>query len=88
MANGEFLLSEQRRLELGRALFARGLFGVREHEAELIRLKSGRLSPHYLDIRRGLSDVIARDVIADGLAALYESTPYPLADSSPEHQRR
>lgn len=64
------LLDSDDQEQVGLYLFDQGLFGVREDPADYIRLKSGRLSPHYFDIRQGVSDWKTRRVVSTTLGAL------------------
>ncbi len=66
------LLPEKDQVELAFGLFDRGLFGIKEDPSEFIKLKSGRLSPHYLDIRPGISSVGARGLIVGSMIKLAE----------------
>ncbi len=63
----ELLLNQNDQAVLTTGLFNYGLFGVKERPEEFITLKSGRKSPHYLDIRPGISDVNARKLIVGSM---------------------
>lgn len=64
MRNRELLLSEADQSKLTISLFRDGLFGIKEDPEDFITLKSKRKSPHYLDIRPGVSDYSTRQRIA------------------------
>ncbi len=61
----ELLLSEGQQLELTMQLHERGYFGIVEDEADYITLKSERRSPHYLDMRKGISFEPFREMLGD-----------------------
>lgn len=63
-------LHENTQLQLAAELVDRGLFGIFEDSEETITLKSGRLSPHYLDMRPGISSQDFRRLIAWDLGNL------------------
>jgi orotate phosphoribosyltransferase len=71
MANSghELLLPEEEQLELGRYLADEGLFGIIE-SGTFTELKSKRLSPHYLDVRPGISSHRTREIIGASMASL------------------
>ncbi|MFO0971549.1 MAG: hypothetical protein U0520_04370 [Candidatus Saccharimonadales bacterium] len=60
--------AEQERLAMH--LYEEGLFGIKENPDEFITLKSGRKSPHYFDIRQGLSCPDTRELVAEAMVAL------------------
>ncbi len=66
----ELLLSEDKQLALTLSLYERGYFGIQEDPDKFITLKSGRLSPHYLDMRPGISNHSFRDSIAKTMGKL------------------
>jgi uridine monophosphate synthetase len=70
MASRELVLSEEVQWKLAAALYDNGLFGVKAKRAEYVILKSKRPSPHYLDIRPGLSSFATRHLIAGTMADL------------------
>jgi orotate phosphoribosyltransferase len=70
MIHGELVLPEEDQLAFARTLVQRNLFGVKESRSDYITLKSGRLSPHYLDIRPGIADYGIRKKVADTMANL------------------
>lgn len=59
-------------LSLALILSNNGLFGIHEDPQQKITLKSGRESPHYLDMRKGISAFTARQAIAATMAELAE----------------
>jgi orotate phosphoribosyltransferase len=66
-----FVLNEETRLDMTRRLHAEGLFGIHEDPAQIKNpLKSGRLSPHYLDIRPGITPYGFRKYLATNMATL------------------
>lgn len=67
---GELLLNSQDRVSLAVELSRKNLFGIREDPNDYITLKSGRKSPHYLDLRPGISSQYTRDAIAKALVSL------------------
>lgn len=77
MAEGrELLHGEQEQLELTTLLHERGYFGIAEDPKDYITLKSGRKSPHYLNMRKGVSSSAFRHRIAESMAALaYQRVP-------------
>ncbi len=60
-------LSEENQLRLVLHLHNEGMFGVFEDPDDFITLKSKRVSPHYLDIRPGISDASTRELFANGM---------------------
>lgn len=70
MVRGELVLDEERQRRLAITLVRNQLFGVKENTDDYIRLKSGRLSPHYLNIRDGLADYPVRHGIAQAMVDL------------------
>lgn len=68
--SNELLIGTKEQLDLTIRLHRAGLFGVKEDPADYIPLKSERRSPHYLDIRPGLSDPGTRKKIANTMAVL------------------
>ncbi len=69
----KLLLPEAEQLKLGVSLYEAGLFGIAEQPEDYITLKSGRRSPHYFDIRPGVSDVELRDDISCTMANLADA---------------
>lgn len=67
------LLPEAEQLKLGVTLYEAGLFGIAERPEDYITLKSGRMSPHYFDIRPGVSDVELREDISTSMADLADA---------------
>ncbi len=72
MIGRELLLSETDQEVLAVGLYRNGLFGIKENPEEYITLKSGRRSPHYLNIRPGISSLGTRDLIVDSMIKLAE----------------
>lgn len=71
MAQGrELLLSEQEQLEFTLELQNRGMFGIAEDPNDFITLKSERVSPHYLDMRKGVSSKSFRELVAFNMGSL------------------
>lgn len=66
----ELLLADDQQYELAHRLFGGGLFGIKEEPADFIELKSKRMSPHYLDIRPGISNPFVYDQIVASMAHL------------------
>jgi orotate phosphoribosyltransferase len=64
------VLPEVDQFRIAMHLHQEGMFGVHEDPENFITLKSGRLSPHYLDIRPGVSDASTRELIARGMLDL------------------
>jgi orotate phosphoribosyltransferase len=64
------LLPEEDQLRLAVELHSRGLFGIFEDPSEAIKLKSERLSPHYLDIRKGISSFSMRQIVGQSMLML------------------
>lgn len=70
----ELLLSEEQQMRFATHLVNEGLFGVKEDPADYIKLKSERLSPHYLDMRPGIASFHTRVKIVGGsMLALAEA---------------
>jgi len=63
-------LTSDAQLDLGRAICRGGLFGIKDNPNDFIKLKSGRKSPHYFDIRPGISDIDLREDISYAMADL------------------
>lgn len=63
-------LSQEEQLRFTLMLHEQGLFGIKEDPDEYITLKSKRRSPHYLDIRPGISNYELRFRIANNMANL------------------
>jgi orotate phosphoribosyltransferase len=61
------MLSDNEQYFLALHLLDKGLFGVNEDPGEAITLKSGRLSPHYLDMRKGISGFHTRLKVAKNM---------------------
>ena len=55
MKHNELLLPEEDRLRLTQLLFDEGIFGIKENPHDYITLKNGRKSPHYIDLRQGIT---------------------------------
>src|SRR5947207_15373406 len=70
MSERRLLLSEEEQFEIAVHLFREDLFGIKEDPTEYKTLKSGRLTPHYLDIRPGISNIATRDTIRYVMADL------------------
>lgn len=70
MASGELLLPESAQTDLAVGLYEQGLFGIKEDPEDYIKLKSERMSPHYLDIRPGISNTASRALIVDSMVQL------------------
>ena len=66
----ELLLPEESRRILAKHLYDEKLFGIKENPNDYITLKSGRLSPHYLDIRKGIASFATRKLVATSLVSL------------------
>lgn len=66
----ELLLNPETQAELTIGLYREGLFGIRENPDDYITLKSKRLSPHYLDIRPGISNIATRDLVIGSMIDL------------------
>lgn len=64
------ILPEHRREELVMHMHSEGYFGIKEDPNDFMTLKSGRRSPHYFDIRQGLSSPRTRQGIAQGMVDL------------------
>jgi len=71
-ANQELLLSKAEQLRLTHTLHQEGLFGIKENPADFITLKSKRKSPHYLDIRPGISSYQTRQFVASNMLQVAE----------------
>lgn len=69
-AGRELLLGEEQQRQLAVELFNQGLFGVAKYPEEYVKLKSNRMSPHYLDIRPGISSYGTRQLVAGTMVAL------------------
>lgn len=80
MPSRELVLSEAEQREVAVTLLNNNLFGVAERPEDYITLKSKRLSPHYLDIRPGLSSYALRCRITDTMAGLDVKGYYVLLD--------
>lgn len=63
----EKLLSINHQAQLAHKLYTSGIFGVKPGN-ELIELKSGRMSPHYADLRKGLGNHKVKTKIVSSLA--------------------
>jgi orotate phosphoribosyltransferase len=61
------MLNDDEQYYLALHLLYEGLFGVNEDASKTITLKSGRLSPHYLDMRKGISDFHTRFKVAESM---------------------
>jgi len=70
MSEHALLLDQEAQLKLTVGLYEQGLFGIKENPDDYITLKSERLSPHYLDIRPGISDVNTRDLVVQSMIDL------------------
>lgn len=70
MNESDLLLPTETRLHLAVKLYNEGLFGIMENPNDYIKLKSQRRSPHYLDIRPGISDDKVRMLIARNMLNL------------------
>ena len=46
------------------------IFGVHEAPDNFITLKSGRVSPHYMDLRPGVSSLATRTMVATNMLSL------------------
>ncbi len=79
---GAQALPEDDQLKIAMHLHEEGMFGVHENPDNFITLKSGRISPHYLDMRPGISNVVTRGIIAKGLLDL---AGIPIDSASGEH---
>jgi len=66
----ELLLGEQEQLFYAMELNERGLFGIKEDPSEFVTLKSGRVSPHYLDMRKGISSQSFRQTVSEMMGDL------------------
>lgn len=66
------VLPETIQFEVAKHLHEEGLFGVHENPDDFITLKSGRLSPHYLDIRPGISNYETRGLIASAMLEMLD----------------
>jgi orotate phosphoribosyltransferase len=69
-AERPLLLPEDDQLKLALELHGNLLFGIHEDPAKTMKLKSERLSPHYLDIRPGISSFHTRQTIAGAMVML------------------
>lgn len=63
----KLLLSDEAHLNFTVMLHREGLFGVKEKPEDFISLKSKRRSPHYLDIRPGISSYVTRQIVAGNM---------------------
>jgi len=70
MINPELLLPEEEQLELAIELHQTGMFGIVDNPDDFITLKSERRSPHYLNIRPGISSIHSRDLITGSMVNL------------------
>ncbi|HVS79319.1 MAG TPA: hypothetical protein VHD84_03485 [Candidatus Saccharimonadales bacterium] len=64
------LLSEDEQLSLATKLLDEGIFGIHQDPDQVIILKNGRESPHYLDVRKGISVPDLRRKLVTDLASL------------------
>lgn len=64
------VLPEERQFEIAMHLHEQGMFGVHENPSDFITLKSGRVSPHYLNTRPGISSSETRQLIGSALLDL------------------
>lgn len=76
-----FLLADNIREELAVHMYNEGHFGIAEHPEDYITLKSGRQSPHYFDIRQGLSSPHTRELIGEAMVGLAIVRTDSLCDS-------
>jgi hypothetical protein len=67
------LLPEEDQLNLTLFLHDQGMFGIHEDPTDFITLKSKRVSPHYLDARKGISEYESRQLVANTFIDLAES---------------
>src|SRR5665213_4168912 len=76
------LLPEEDQVRLAIELQRQGIFGIHEttDSSQWTKLKSERLSPHYLDIRKGISSFSMRQLVAKSMIKLTELR----ADVGPE----
>ncbi len=66
------VLPEENQFEVALHLHETGRFGIHENPDDFITLKSGRISPHYLDLRPGISSPDTRRIVGGGLLDLAE----------------
>lgn len=66
----KLLLPDRDREEFAMHLHAEGLIGINESPDDYIKLKSGRMSPHYFNVRPGISSYGTRMLIAGTMARL------------------
>lgn len=66
----ELLLPERDREALAVQMYREGHFGINEDPGDYIKLKSGRMSPHYFNVRTGLSNPTTRSMVANTMARL------------------
>ena len=64
------LLPDAIQEKLAVRMYEQGHFGIKENPDDYITLKSGRRSPHYFDLRTGLSDPHTRRGVADAMVEL------------------
>lgn len=69
-AERTLLLNPDAQAGLTVSLYREGFFGIKEDPKDYIQLKSERMSPHYLDVRPGISDVEFRELLAGNLVDL------------------
>ncbi len=67
---GRHLLPELHQEKLAMHMYSEGLFGIAEAPEDYITLKSKRESPHYFDVRPGLSNPETRALIGNSMARL------------------
>ncbi len=73
MAERELVLDPKLQLDLTVDLYKKNMFGIKENPDDYITLKSGRKSPHYLDMRKGISSSHTRFAVASVLLDLAKS---------------
>lgn len=66
----ELLLSEEAQSDFAVSLYRQGMFGIEEDPDNFRTLKSGRVSPHYLDMRPGISTYETRQEVAGYMVQL------------------
>lgn len=66
----DFLLNDSIREALAVHMYEEGRFGIAERPEDYITLKSGRQSPHYFDIRGGLSNPRTRRIVGNAMVRL------------------
>jgi orotate phosphoribosyltransferase len=74
------LLPEEDQLNLTLFLHDQGMFGIHEDPTDFITLKSKRVSPHYLDARKGISEYESRQLVANTFIDLAEIRVDPNRD--------